>query len=172
MNMSKVAGNKLQVMADELFLYREKILNAFSSACLNYLEAGKYLIIVRQKKLWRLDGHHVKRFEQWVTMELGISKSTAFNAINVYEKYGDIIESSPEYQRIDFSHFVALLPYVSDKSTVGEKEKLLDLAKGQTVQGLKDNLRELAGKKPSDSDCEHKDTTPVQICNECGKWLR
>lgn len=170
--MTKIAGGKLQVKADELFLYREKILNALSGACLKYLEAGKYLMIVRQKKLWKLDGDHVTRFEQWVTGELGISKSTAFNAMNVYERYGDIIENCTEYQRIDFSHFVALLPYVTDKSTVDEKERLLDLAKGQTVKGLRDNLRELAGKKPSDSECGHANTKMIEICNDCGRWLR
>jgi hypothetical protein len=168
----KLAGTILQKKSEELFLLREKILEGFSQACMGYLRAGKYLMIVRQKQLWKYDGHHVTRFDQWITAELGIGKSSAYNAMNVYDKYGPLIESTPEYQRIDFSHLVSLLPFTDIKSTVDEKEHLLGLVKGQTVQGLKNNLRELAGKTPSDAECEHEETRSIEICVKCNKWIR
>lgn len=168
----KISGTALSRKADELFILREKILEGFAQACLGYIRAGKYLMIVRQKQLWKYDGHHVQRFDSWISSELGIGKSSAYNAMNVYEKYGPIIEASPEYQRIDFSHLVSLLPYTDAKSTVDERERLLELVKGQTVQGLRNNLRELAGKQPSDGECDHAELTTIQICKRCNKWFK
>ena len=166
-----MANKDLQLMASKLNHAREMILKGFKEACLGYLEAGKWLMIVRQQQLWKLDGTHVKRFDQWITSELNIGRSSAYNAMNVYEKYGPLITGNPDYQTIDFSHIVALLPYANDKTTVGEKERLLNLALGNTVKGLRDNLRELSGKAPSDSECEHLETKVMTVCLKCGKWM-
>lgn len=156
--------------ADELFFYREKILEGFSMACMGFLQSGKYLLMVKQKRIWKIDGAHVKRFEHWVKNELGISKSTAYNTIAVYEKYGDVLESTPRYQRIDFSYLVALLPYTKDNATVQEKEKLLDMIEGQTGQGVKNQLRVLKGLTPTD-ECPHLETKLVRICTHCSRWM-
>lgn len=162
----------LKVKADELFVAKECILKGLQGACLGYLEAGKNLMRVRMKKLWRLDGTHITRFDDWVQSELGISKSTAYNAMEVYEKFGDLIINNMDYQRLDWTHYLVMLPYVSDKTPLEEKEKIIDLAKGQTVRGFRNNMRELRGQVPSDAECEHEETKLISICVRCNKWLR
>ena len=162
----------LKVKSDELFVAKEKILHGLQQACLGYLEAGKELMKIRMKRLWRLDGSHITRFDDWLQGELGISKSTAYNAMDVYEKFGDLILNNPEYQRLDFTHYTVMLPYVKDTTPLNEKERIIDMAKGQTVRGFKNNLRELAGKVASDAECTHERTKLISICEICNKWLR
>jgi hypothetical protein len=159
----------MKLQADELHKNREKVIEGFSMACGGFLQAGKHLTIIKQKKLWELDGTHSKNFEQWVKGELGYSKSTAYNAMAVYEKFGDLIEHDKAYKRLDFSHIVALLPYCNEKTPLEEKEKLLNLLEGQTVEGVKNQLRELKGLKPSDGECDHSWRT-VEVCEKCNKW--
>lgn len=161
----------IQKKADELWQCRQQVLAGLSGACLGYLQAGKNLLKIKQKQLWRLDGSHCTRFESWVKNELGISKSTAYNALAVYSRFGDILESTPRYQCLDFSHLVALTPHISDKATVQEREKILDLVVGQTVEGVKNQLRDLTGKTPTDG-CNHPDIEMVGRCRTCGKWVK
>jgi hypothetical protein len=65
----------------------------------------------------------------------------------------------------------ALLPHTKEDATLDEKEELLHMAKGATVRGLTDNLREKDNKQTSDT-CPHANTEFVTRCRDCGKWLR
>jgi hypothetical protein len=159
------------IVEDSLNYCRNKIEEGFKVACCGYLQVGKYLVMVRDKELWKQDGESCTRFEQWITSELGISKSTAYNAINVFEKFGNLIISNNEYQGIDFSHIVALLPFTKKEDTEEKKEQLLSMVKGQTVQGVKDNLREMKNKIATD-ECGHEETRNLAICIKCGKILK
>jgi hypothetical protein len=154
--------------AEELNYAREKIIEGFSIACGGYLQAGKYLTIIKMKELFKLDGEH-KTFISWVKNELGYSKSVAYNAMDVYDKFGDLIEHHPDFKKIDFSRMVALLPYVKKETSLDVRENLLHMAESQTCEGLRNNLREMSGKAPSDAECDH-DFKPMKVCTKCGKW--
>jgi len=154
---------------EELNFARKKIIEGFSMACGGYLQAGKYLNIIKLKQLWKLDGKHNANFVVWVKNELGYSKSVAYNAMDVYDKFGDLIEHNPDFKKIDFSRIVALLPYVKPETSLDVRENLLRMAENQTCEGLRNNLREMSGKAPSDAECDH-DWKPMQVCSKCGKW--
>lgn len=150
---------------------RTLLKDGLSNARSGYLKAGKALLVIKDKKLWKGDGAHNTRFDQWLSNEMGIKKTTAYNLMAVYEKFGELIEFNDLYNWLEFSHIVALLPYVKKDTTDEEKERLLSLVNGQTAQGVRDNLRELSGKVPSDK-CEHKETKTLQACIKCGKILK
>lgn len=149
--------------------YTQKIKEGLRMASGGLLQTGKYLLLIKKNKLWK---QQCNRFDQWVKDELSISKSTAYNAINIYLKFGELLESNDSFREIDTTHIIALLPYCPENSTLEERKDLLHLLEHQTSEGIKNQLRELAGKKTSDSECNHSDFKEIRVCNLCGRWLR
>lgn len=166
-------SNKLkEEVGEELHRRKLAIRDGLLDAKNGFLAAGKQLMVIKQKKLYRLEGNHIISFAHWVENELGISKATAYQMIEVYEKFGDIL-GEPEYDQIEYSKAAALTCMVKPGATVQEREELLMMAKDQSVRGLKDNIREKKGLTTSD-ECQHPaDQQEVwNKCRACSKWWR
>jgi hypothetical protein len=166
-----MASGKMIERGERLHEAMQKIKEGMSSACFGYLQAGQYLNVIKKEKLWR-DYSPAISFGQWVQGEIGISKSTAYHMIAVYEKFGQLVLGNPEYHGIEYSHLVALLPYTKSAKSARDLENLLLMINGQTMGGIKNNLRALSGKVASDEDCLHEELKTVQVCERCGKWFR
>lgn len=157
-------NTELVKLGEEFFARKQAVINGMITARNGYLEAGKNLLVIKQKKLYLIDGNHVISFAHWVENELCISKATAYQMIAVYEKFGDLL-SHPDYQDIDYSKAAMLLSYVPDNAPLEKKEELLSMAKGQTVKGLADNLASFRGKTPTDA-CDHP-ADKQEVWNKC-----
>lgn len=154
----------LQAIGTELHERKQGVINGLHTAKNGYLEAGKNLLVIKQKKLYKAEHGNIT-FSQWVEGELGISRATAYQMIEVYEKFGDLL-AHPDYAQIDYSKAAALTPMVDDDSTLEEKEELLHMAMNNTVKGLKNNLKEMQG-KPTTDTCDHPPYRQEQWC-KCG----
>jgi len=154
---------------DRLYKHKQGVIDGLNTAKRGFLEAGRHLMIIQTGKLYQ---NEIKvSFAQWVEGELGISRSTAYQLIAVYEQFGDLL-SAPEFENLDYSKAVLLLPYIPDKATVQQKEDLLHMAQGQTVRGLKDNLANMAGKTATD-ECLHEGDNEIwNRCKKCGKFWK
>lgn len=159
------------VSADRLFEAVQGVKHGLQDAKSGMLGAGKWLCTIRNEKLWKLDGSPSKSFSHWVENELCLSKSTAYNLIDAYEKVGELITNNPDLRDIDMSKVFLLLPYMTDKTSLSDKEDMLHMANGTTWRGLQDNLRAMKGKKATD-DCAHEERETVERCKVCGKWFR
>lgn len=160
------------LLGDELFRHKQCILSGMTEAKRGFLEAGKHLMIIKQKRLYLADGNHAISFVYWVENELGYSKSLAYQLIDVYDKWGDLLER-PEFAQIDYTRACLLLPLVTDKTTLSEKEDLLHMAAHQSSRGLKDNIKNLKGEIGTD-ECTHPeaDQESWNKCKACGKFWR
>lgn len=164
-------SRKLKDIGAELFTHKEKIAESLFLAKSGYIEAGKHLMIIKQKGLWRADGDHVISFAHWVENEMGISKASAYQMIEVYDRLGELL-TRPEYRVVEYSKAALLLPYIHDDTPLSQKEDLLQLTMHQTQRGLKNNLRELAGKVPTDQ-CDHSgEQESWNKCKTCGQFWR
>ena len=159
-------------LGKELFERKQGIASGLMDAKKGFLVAGMHLMVIKQKKLYRTEGAHAISFAYWVENELGISKATAYQLIEVYEKFGDLL-GEPEFAQIEYSKAAALTCMVKPGATVQEREELLIMAKDQSVRGLKDNIREKKGLTTSD-ECQHPaDQQEVwNKCKCCNKWWR
>ena len=163
--------NKM-ALGDELFLHKQGVITGMTDAKRGFLEAGKHLMIIKQKRLYQAEGNHVVSFTYWVENELGCGKSLAYQLIEVYDKWGDLL-GRPEFASVNYSSAVLLLPLVSDKTTLAEKEELLHMAANQTSRGMKDNIKNLKGELGTD-ECSHppEEQESWNKCKKCQKFWR
>ncbi len=165
-----MASDKVIARGKRLHEAMQKIKEGMSSACFGYLQAGQYLDVIKKERLWR-DYSPAVSFGQWVQEEISVSKSTAYHMIAVYEKFGSLVFGNPDYHGIEYSHLVELLPYAKKSKSDAEKEELLSMVVGQSLAGIRNNLRSLSGKVAADEECLHEDLKTVQVCERCGKWF-
>lgn len=160
------------VSGEELYQRKQAVIEGIIEGKRGWLRAGKELMIIKQKRLYRLEGHHATSFAYWVENELGISKASAYQMIDIYNRLGELLLCK-DYIDVDYSKAALLLPLLTDKTTLQEKEDLLSMAKTQSVRGLKDNIRNKSGKTATD-ECLHPDgrQEPWNKCLNCGKMWR
>jgi uncharacterized protein YggL (DUF469 family) len=159
--------------AEEFHRARNKVIEGALMVRGGGLQMGEYLTLIKKNRLWRCDGSHIRNFDTWLKNDLGMARSAAYNAMGVWKRYSKLLMLNPDFQDIYFSVLVESLPYCPEKATDEEKSELLYSLKGQTVEGVRNQLRERAGKKTSDSECDHPtdELKTVQVCRRCGKWL-
>ena len=155
--------------AEELHFVRGKIIEGLLKMRDGGLQAGEYLIIADKKRLWECDGDHIKNFDVWIKNDIGITRSVAYNLMGASRKYGALVKANPDFQQIKMSVLIESLPYCPENATDEEKKELLYSLVGQTVRGVRNQLREKAGKLTSDSECEHE-WAEVKVCSKCGYW--
>lgn len=161
---------KLQ-SANRLFEAVKHIRAGLHSAKGGMLEAGRWLSVILREELWKHDGSPSKSFSHWIENEISLSKSTAYNLIDAFEKVGDIIEDNPDFKDLDMSKVFLLLPHIDADTSRSDREEMLHMAQSTTWRGLKDNLREMEG-KPGTDKCDHMEREMMERCKRCGKWIK
>ncbi len=95
----------------------------------------------------------------------GFKRSTAYNLIGVWQTWGQKILDTPEFQNVDPSRLVLLLPLIEKE----DKDKLLrDAVFIPDKAGFENNLKNLRGEIGTDQ-CEAHDWQPIGIeqCSRC-----
>ena len=155
------------IKADEFHKARNKVIEGALMVRGGGLQMGEYLSLIKTKRLWKCDGAHIRNFDHWLKNDLGMTRSAAYNAMGVYKRYSKLLAANPDFADIYFSVLVESLPYCPE--TEEAKSELLYSLKGQTVEGVRNTLREKAGLLPSDGECEHE-WEQHQRCKKCNRW--
>ena len=136
--MSELAQQRLTEIVNGIRTAQER-------ACNSFLAIGAYLIEVRDHGLHRqwFDGC---TFDEFVE-DLGLSRSTAYNCINVVKTFG-----SHDVTGIPMDRLVQLLPLKLDEQSAGE---WVNKARELPPSGFRDEVRE-ARQKPGEA--------PIDIC--------
>jgi hypothetical protein len=130
--------------------------------CHQIFQLGAYLIAAKAHAVWSMDGSGAHDFAEWLESEVGIKKSTGYDAIAVTLKLFPVIGKHPELDGIQATRLVRLLPYTKGK-TEDEIIDLLYLAKTATCKGLEYSLR----KNPPD-ECSHEgEPWYYEKCKHC-----
>jgi hypothetical protein len=125
---------------------------------------GKVLSWIRDTGIWKQEGTHIKRFDDFLDT-LQPCKTTAYNWINIYEIFGDVLQGEllqiTERKLLDLKN-------ICKKKDNKEKTEILEYAKVQKYSDFKQYLRNLKGLK----DCEHQNCEDALFCPECGRFFR
>lgn len=128
---------------------------------------GLILKDIRDSGKWRYWGEHVTSFEQFCADALHISKSLAYAEIAVAELFASMVLERREFQDIEYSRFIALLP-VARECDEKEREEWLYRALSLPPRGWKDALREARG-LPTTDTCPHDGEFVIfRRCCQCG----
>ncbi len=95
----------------------------------------------------------------------GFKRSTAYNLIGVWQTWGQKILDTPEFQNVDPSRLVLLLPLIEKE----DKDKLLhDAVFIPSKSAFEDQVRDIKGLQTTDT-CEEHDWQPIGIeqCSKC-----
>jgi len=133
----------------------------------SFLMMGQAIYYIKQERLWKLTGDHVKTFKQFCDNELQISIAQANRLEYIYREIGEILWDT----KIDISKVTILLPYLTGK-TEEEKRELIENNKDLSVAAIKNNLREARG-EPATDTCLHTGLVEKwNRCTVCGKFFR
>lgn len=138
-----------------------------------FLTMGQAIHIIKKERLWRYDIEHIPSFKYWVEKSLHISVAQAHRLEQIYREVGHLLkDDSDNIIDIEVSKITLLLPYLSGK-TDKEKNEMLSMAAALTVEDIRNNLLEMAGKGDRATDiCEHLEVETVLRCKKCSKWLK
>ena len=134
--------------------------------CKSIFVLGSYLIAARAYSVWSSDGSGAHDFSEWLESEVGIKRSTGYDAMAVTEKLYPYISNQPDLQSIFPTRLVKLLPHIKGKSD-DEVVELLHMAANATCKGIENNL-----KKVPDDTCPHEESEAWNRCLKCGKFWK
>lgn len=159
-----VMGQRLH---DVMKLWHEGI----KEGMLGTLKMGKAINLLKKNKLWVRDCAGIPSFRYYVEHELGISVAQAHRLDEIFREVGHVYEALVNNGiYVNISAITLLLPHLHDK-TDAEKVELLTANSGIPLVAVKDNVRELAGGKPTD-ECDHQKTEMFERCVACGKFFK
>ena len=144
--------------------YEREIEKGKGKGLLGALQIGRALHQIKEGNLWATsDG--CKTFEKYAESIHGFKRSTCFNLIAVWNTWGEKILETPEFQSVDTSRLVRLLPFVGEDD---KQELLRDAVFIPDERGFSANLRNRRGLTAPD-ECETHDWQPVpyEQCTVC-----
>ena len=134
---------------------------------LGALQIGRALSRIQSSNLFLSDG--CDNFAQYVERAHGFKRSTAYNMIAVYTTWGQAILANPEFQSVDPSRLIRLLPFI-DKDDPADLLRDAVFVPGK--QAFEDNLRNRAGKVASDDEHKHLWEPWLKRCSICHKTVK
>lgn len=146
--------------AEELWQIVQRVQALQGRICMDYVAIGALLAHVQDEGLHAHAGEHIRSFDQFL-MEVGLRRSSAYNCIAVYRKFGDMPQL---LEGIAMDRLVKLLPI---KMAPEEREEWLVKARELPSTGLRDEIREARGERPVDV-CEHERQRTLYRCEDCG----
>jgi len=126
----------------------------------HFLVIGKALTFVNEQKLYQ-SFNGCLTFDEFVH-ELGLSRTTAYNAMGVYKTFGLYNLEEVPHDRLS-----RLLPLEIEED---EKPDWIEKARLLPAQAFTDEIREAKGQIATDK-CEHGEVKYIAKCKCCGKWL-
>ena len=146
--------------AEELWQIVQRVRALQGRICMDYVAIGALLARVQDEGLHAFAGEHVRSFDQFL-VEVGLRRSSAYNCIAVYRKFGDLPQL---LDGIAMDRLVKLLPVRMEPE---EREEWLVKARELPSMGLRDEIREARGERPVDV-CEHERQRTLYRCEDCG----
>ena len=144
--------------------YEAEISEGKKRGLLGALQIGRALSRIQEGNLFLSDG--CDNFAVYCEKTHGIKRSTAYNMISVYTTWGQAILANPEFQSVDPTRLIRLLPLIEKE----DKDELLrDAVFIPDAAGFNNNLRNRAGKVGTD-ECSHPDGfEPIgyEVCPRC-----
>jgi hypothetical protein len=134
--------------------------------CRQIFQLGAYLIAAKAHGIWQIDGSGAHDFAEWLESEVGIKRSSGYDAMAVTSRFYPIIGKRPELEGIMPTRLVRLIPFTKGKSE-DEIVELLHMAQNATCKGIENNL-----KKVPDDTCPHKESEAWNRCLKCGKFWK
>jgi hypothetical protein len=127
---------------------------------------GAFLIAAKAHQNYLMDGSGAHDFAEWLESEVGIRRSTGYDAMAVTSKFYPIVGRHPELENILPTRLVRLLPHIKGKSE-DEVVEMLHMAANATCKGIENNL-----KKVPDDTCSHEESEAWNRCLKCGKFYK
>jgi len=130
---------------------------------LGALQIGRALSRIQDGNLFLSDG--CDNFAAYCEKTHGIKRSTAYNMIAVYTTWGQKILDNPDFQSVDPTRLIRLLPLTTE---VNAEDLLLDAACIPDAAGFENNLRNRRGEVATDDEHEHNfQPIPWEQCSIC-----
>jgi len=131
---------------------------------LGALQIGRALKRIQEGNLFLTDG--CDTFPAYCEKTWGFRRSSAYNFIAVYQTWGQAILANPEFQSVDPTRLIRLLPLIEKE----DKDELLrDAVFIPDKAGFEANIRNRQGKAAPDQCEEHTwEPIPYQQCTVCG----
>lgn len=143
-----------------------KILQLVGQITQNYLALGEALCTMRDGRYYRHLGIHIETLDDFF-VEIRLGRSTAYNLMEIYEKFGRHIGEGAE---IEYTRLVRALP-VSKKLDDTQVTLLIENARLLPSTAFYDNLRNLKGQVATD-ECDHLEREALEKCLCCGKMMK
>lgn len=159
-----MTDNITEYNPDKVFELVEKLRFFLAAESHLYLNIGKLLIELTEKKRYKLYGSHIQTKAD-LLKELGLKRSTAYLYMDVYKTFGNILGDAPN---VPYKRLVEALPVVKTRE---DAEKWIENAKNL----LPGDYREEVYKAKTGVDalsCNHEDTETFLRCKRCHKWLK
>lgn len=131
---------------------------AQNKVCEQFMVIGQALVEIRDRGLHGDWAQHCVTFDDFLR-DIGIRKSSAYNAIRVYKQFGHL-----NTKGIPMDRLVRLTPLNLPEES---KEEWLEKARELPAQGLRDEILEAKGHQPLDL-CEHDRQIQQWKCPDCG----
>ena len=130
---------------------------------LGALQIGRALAKIHEGNLFLSDG--CDNFTQYAERVHGFKRSTAYNMISVYQTWGQAILANPEFQSVDPTRLIRLLPLTTEEN---KEELLRDAVFVPDKAGFENQLRNRAGKVATDDPHTHSwQPIPWEQCSIC-----
>lgn len=143
----------------------DKIQQILHLHTLGFLELGGLLSDAEANKDHEKMGY--KRMAQFVSGQFNMKPQRFYQIQQVYKLFSYYIITNPDLRGIDFTRLRQLCPLIKPDTP---KETVLDYlhrAKTATNRDYIAFIETLKG-KPDQLDCEHKETTSITRCKQCG----
>lgn len=148
-----------QIRADRVWNIVREIQQAQARICNDFMQIGRLLSQVQEERLHGDWASHCLTFDDFLT-DIGMKKTSAYNAIKVYKTFGHLDTSG-----IPMDRLVTLAPLKLESDE--QKLEWLEKARELPSRGLRDEIRERRGDIALDI-CEHYRQVMLHKCLECG----
>lgn len=147
-----------QAQLDEL---TSEIRKYLGNSVKDRLRVGYLLEPISSQSLWKSGDY--KSFEDYTYKNFALSKSSAYNYIQISKVFGEYILSN-ELEVASHKRLLRLLPFVSEEN----KEELVHEAVELSETDFENQIRERKGTQPTDT-CTHlmEDYATLQKCQNC-----
>ena len=130
---------------------------------LGALQIGRALSRIQSGNLFLSDG--CDTFAAYCEKTHGFKRSTAYSMIAVYATWGQAILANPEFQSVDPTRLIRLLPLIEKE---GKDELLRDAVFIPDAAGFNNQIRNRAGKVATDDPHDHVwQPIPWEQCTVC-----